>query len=77
MNDCEAYGHPNVTGAGCPCGHVVTVCPPPSAWPREPEMLMHLARQPQRKRTRRAAPTIPYRPRRGHVAPRVQRLVYP
>lgn len=28
MTDCEAYGHPNVTGDGCPCGRIVRMSPP-------------------------------------------------
>lgn len=28
MNDCALYGHPNVTGEGCPCGLVVVLRPP-------------------------------------------------
>ena len=77
MNDCEAYGHPNVTGEGCPCGLIVTTLPPPSAWPPEPPlMLMHLARQPQRPH-RRPAPKAAYRPRPHLPPPRVQQIVYP
>lgn len=28
MTDCELYGHPNVTGLGCPCGRIVRAAPP-------------------------------------------------
>lgn len=76
MNDCELYGHPNVTGEGCVCGLIVTILPPPSAWPpAPPQMLMHLARQPQ-KRHHPPTPKPRYRARRQVVPPRVQRVVY-
>lgn len=39
MTDCEAYGHPNIDGGGCPCGRIVRQAPPPvvmdpASWPQ-------------------------------------------
>lgn len=79
LSDCELLAHPNLTGAGCPCGHVVTVCPPPLPYPPEtPAMVMQWARQVQRPHRRRVVPTIPYQPRgRMPIQRRVQQVVYP
>lgn len=32
--DCELYGHPNVSGDGCPCGRIAILAPPAA---QEPE----------------------------------------
>lgn len=39
MSDCELFAHPNVTGAGCPCGLVVrrTIRPLPFPKPEPAE----------------------------------------
>jgi predicted nucleic acid-binding Zn ribbon protein len=78
VTDCELYGHPNVTGTGCPCGLLVSSLPPPAPWPREPEplvMTMHLAS----KRRRPSRHVASFRPRRFEPKPppRVQQVVYP